>query len=224
MQRPMWVVRPRGRQPTGDLLRRSNFIGVGIGRELGELPTVTSRAALSAQFKELHPTWRHGRHRGAAAQLWSFLHDIKTGDRVAHYDASASHYYLGTVRSEARYDISFPQDIAFRRDVDWSHRVDSARLPVDTRNALNILQTLFTLHHHQAAILEAAAVPLDAPPDTVPEALRRARVSAPAAAPLRDPSDAPAQEATPASTAASATSARSAPRRSCRARAAPRAT
>ncbi|MEC8424783.1 MAG: restriction endonuclease, partial [Myxococcota bacterium] len=137
-----------------------------LGRDIGALPSDTDRAMLAERFRMLHPTWRHGRHRGAAAQLWSFVHEIEPGDKVLTYDATERRYFLGTVRSAARYEAAPPVDLPFRRDVDWTHRVERDHLPTTTRNALNILQTLFGVQGAHAAAIEAAAITVDAPPGT----------------------------------------------------------
>jgi predicted Mrr-cat superfamily restriction endonuclease len=206
MTRPMWMVRPRGRQATGDALRASSVVAIGLGREIGGLPDDADRVMLAERFRSLHPTWRHGRHRGAAAQLWSFVHEIEVGDRVLTYDATERRYFLGTVLSEPRFESAPPVDLPFRRDVDWTHRVERDHLPTPTRNALNILQTLFGVHGDHAAVIEAAAVDVDAPAGAsalppepvVPPAATAPRIAAPVATPARAPAPAPSPAASPA--------------------------
>lgn len=137
------------------LMREGGFIAVG-GDELGDLSTTPAtaegRAELRARLGKGHGA-NPQRAARAAAQFYSFVHDVRAGDVVVATDGARS-VGIGVVTGV--YSYVNDRSLAHRRAVSWLS-FDEVPLPsVEPREAF------FDITHHDAAILAIEAALLRA--------------------------------------------------------------
>lgn len=181
-----WMVRAGRGGEQIDAFLDQGFVGFGYGaRELGGIPPVIAKDAMSAAFKAANPQWAAGKINGVVGQLFRFLSEIKEGDAVVSGDPSTRTYYVGLVAGPPRYDEGQPYP--FRRSVKWKQRVARDVLSVSALNTLGAIQSLFRLSAEVAKELGEHAHPIEeeiksagpkpsksgpgAPTDVVPEEL-----------------------------------------------------
>lgn len=137
------------------LMREGGFIAVG-GNELGDLSTTPAtaegRAELRARLGKGHGA-NPQRAARAAAQFYSFVHDVRPGDVVVAADGARS---VGIGVVTGGYSYVNDRSLAHRRAVSWLS-FDEVPLPsVEPREAF------FDITHHDAAILAIEAALLRA--------------------------------------------------------------
>jgi restriction system protein len=116
---------------------------VAIGwNELGKLSPETTYEQLKQKFKETYPENSEERVNQCVGQLWRFLNQMKTGDKVVSYDSAGRGYFLGTITSDYQYDSS--EEFCHRRKANWvAGPTDRDTLSPEARNALGATSAIF---------------------------------------------------------------------------------
>lgn len=90
----MWMVRAgQGAAYVEDFIEK-NVVAIGWS-EAGEIKVGDSREAISQRLAGVWPTMSAGKRAISAGQIFRFLNEIKTGDKVVTYDPGRRIYTCG---------------------------------------------------------------------------------------------------------------------------------
>ena len=142
MQR-MWMMRAgREGRLLGDFVARG-VVAIGWAR-IGDPTGLATEAEALERLRGAYPGWTETQRAVAAGQIYRFLHEFKSGDRVLVYDGEQRLYRIGRV-------VGLPQwqpdgeDMGCTRAVEWQETLARDLLSPESRNILTAYQSLFQL-------------------------------------------------------------------------------
>jgi restriction system protein len=117
-----------------------------------------SREQLKTMYRRWHPEAKPGAVTSAVSQVWRFINEVQTGDRIATYSPANRTYLLGQVKGEALFHPEWADlDMSLARAVEWQHEVARDALSPAAKNSLGSTLTLFQIPPAVDAELQAAA-------------------------------------------------------------------
>jgi restriction system protein len=150
----VWMVRAGAGAVFIDRFLEEHQVAIGWNA-LGPIRVGTSRQEIADAVAANWPNYKKGKVSICAGQIFRFLNQIQTGDRVLTYDPGRRVYPLGTIQSEPSFDDSV-DELARVRKVSWDAEISRDDLSVPTKNTLGAISTLFLLS--DAAAKEILAI------------------------------------------------------------------
>lgn len=139
-----WMVRAaRGGRLADDFLDKG-IVAIGW-EELGDLSEFSSKDAVLAKAREIHPEAPEGRIQAAVSQQLRFRDEVATGHRVVTYDSGRRQYHVGRVAGPYEHDPDRIPPCEHVRAVQWEGSVSRDELSQPARNTLGSTLTLFRL-------------------------------------------------------------------------------
>ncbi|WP_203993546.1 AAA family ATPase [Sphaerisporangium rufum] len=125
--------------------------------EIDQLPAGASRQQIKEAVATGLPDANRNSKDVTAGQLWRFLSVFQPGDLIATVDGDA--IYVGTITSDAYYDLSAGRGLARRRSVEWNPNAMSRRtLPEEVQAKLKTAMTIGELTSVMAALATSAGL------------------------------------------------------------------
>ncbi|HET6906261.1 MAG TPA: restriction endonuclease [Rhodanobacteraceae bacterium] len=164
-QRNMWMVRAqRGGQLFDEFEEHSL---VAIGWELGDMGPLRARDDFVREVASCYPDKSPGQVAVSAGQVYRFVREFKTGDRVLTYSPEDRKYLVGTLTSEYEYAPGVIKDNPHIRHVSWQGTVPRDSLSIAARNSLGAISTIFLVPDEVSEEIESLLAGREAPEPAV---------------------------------------------------------
>lgn len=140
-----------------DEFRERNAVALGW-HELADVarPGV-SREEIAKVYAQRRPEYKKGSILSGSSQVWRFVNEVKTGDKVVTYSPSLRKYLVGTIKGPLVVDAKPAQPgMSLCRSTEWIGEVDRDRLGLATRNSLGSTLTFFQIPASAASEITAA--------------------------------------------------------------------
>lgn len=139
----VWMVRAGSGGYLIDEFLDADMVAIGWN-ELGPIEPDIDYETLRQRFVTAYPEDSKARVAICVGQIWRFINEIKTGDKVITYDSSSRLYYMGEIASDYQYSQS--ATYYHCRRVNWQDgKIDRDELKPETKNTLGSILTLFEL-------------------------------------------------------------------------------
>jgi len=161
----MWMVRGEGGR-LYERFRDRGVVAVGWNDLAAHAKPGVSRKQLAALYRSAEPQAKPGAVIAGASQVWRFVNEIETGDRVVTYSPFNRQYSIGTVTGPAEHDPEgADHGMSLIRKVQWQSReLPRDHLSINTKNRLGSISTLFEISPDAAAevlaVLEGTSTPV----------------------------------------------------------------
>jgi len=140
-----WMVRSGKGGRFAERYRSKGFVSLGWSG-LGDITKVTDRAKLVEKVQSAYPDYSPQQAAMAAGQMFRFLQEVSTGDRIVTYDSGARTYHCGINKGAASFDEEAEDDaLLYKRPVDWEHEISRDDLSSPARNSLGSIATFFAI-------------------------------------------------------------------------------
>lgn len=152
-----WLVRAgRNAQILDDFLEK-NIVAIGW-KKLGDLIVFKDKKELLNTIKEGWPSWKPGKPSISASQLYRFVHDLRTGDRVLTYDPQRRVYHVGRISGDYQYNPDLIEDNSHIHPVAWEKEIERDVLSSAAKNSLGAISTLFKVPEIVAQEIESILI------------------------------------------------------------------
>lgn len=157
---PTWMVRgERGR--LYDTFRERSIVAIGWQEIAADVRPDMTRAQITDLYQQRVPGLVQGAAIAGASQVWRFINEIASGDKVITYSPGNRTYLYGTVTSNFSYEAeTAEQGMALVRSVQWQQiEINRDRLTARSKNSLGSTLTLFLLPDDVAEELRVLSEP-----------------------------------------------------------------
>jgi restriction system protein len=155
-EKNMWMVRGgEGAFAVQDFLAKG-IVAIGWSGAGTNWTKYPDRAAIQKKIAEESPEHTDTQNLVGARQIERFLRQFKVGDRVITYDPAGRHYFVGTIKGDAKHEPGLIHGLETYRPVVWEKgKVSRDELSVTARNSLGAISTLFRVPETAAAEMAA---------------------------------------------------------------------
>ena len=139
-----WMVRGEGGSRYDDF-REQGVVAIGWAEIAEYVEPGMTRKDLTALYKRVEPQIRHGTAVSGASQVWRFVNELQTGERVVTYSPGNRTYMVGTIAGDSSYQAgTAAKGMALARPVEWAPGdIDRDALGTASKNSLGATLTLF---------------------------------------------------------------------------------
>lgn len=162
-----WMVRAASGGRLADDFWEKGIVAIGW-EELGDLAEFSSKDAVIAKARSVHPEATDGRIQAAVSQQLRFRDEVATGHRVVTYDSSRRQYHVGRIVGPYEHDPGRIPPCEHVRAVQWVGSVSRDELSQPARNTLGSTLTLFRLPQEVLNEIEGLLHGEQAPPTSAP--------------------------------------------------------
>jgi len=137
----MWMIRAGKKATYIQQFIDDEYVAMGWDIDLPNLE-LADKETISQLLKETYSTASSGTIGNWASQIVRFVNQVEKGDAVCTYDSNNRVYYLGSVQS----DVEVQQhELKWKRAVKWDYKLARDNLPIETRNSLGAISTMFLI-------------------------------------------------------------------------------
>jgi restriction system protein len=153
----MWMVRGESGRLYDDF-REQGVVAIGWPQFAEQVRGGMTRKELTALYKQAEPLIKNGTAISGASQVWRFVNEFESGDRVVTYSPGNRTYMVGTIAGDWEYRAeTAAKGMALVRPVDWSPGdIDRDVLGTGSKNSLGSTLTLFQVPEFAAQDLLSA--------------------------------------------------------------------
>ncbi len=132
-----------------------NIVAIGWAAA-GDHSLARSRADLLTRFAQVWPNDPPKKNQVGAFQVWRFLKELATGDRVVVYNPVTRIYHVGELQGSPQYQPDLIEALPTTRSVVWLGTVGRDSLSLATRNALGGIMTFYRLSDSASSEIASA--------------------------------------------------------------------